>query len=74
MKNTIGHNTQKMLCVILMIASLSACLGDNNKKGACVPRANPLGCADNYTKEKCDMLNGRFYEGKSCSDLGYTSS
>ena len=34
--------------------------------------ANPNACGDDFTAGQCEAVKGdRFYEGKTCKDLGY---
>lgn len=63
-----------IICLYLFVSMVffTACDTDSNDKGACV-RSSPLGCADGFTKGECDIINGTFYKGKSCDDLGFNS-
>jgi len=59
-------------CALLLGAAfflLPAC--GHDEKGACVPRAAPDACGDDYTSGQCDVMNGDFHPGKKCSDIGH---
>jgi hypothetical protein len=58
---------------VLTTILITAC-GDGGEKGACIPRANPFACGNDFTAGQCDMMNGKFYPGQTCADLGYGSS
>lgn len=55
-----------MVTAVLAILTLNSCA---KEKGACIPRALPQNCADDFTSGECDSINGNFYEGMKCSDL-----
>jgi hypothetical protein len=58
-----------LLLLLLAFSLFSSCsLFGPQPHGACVFLA---GCGDDYTEGKCSMMNGHFYEGKTCADLGY---
>lgn len=56
--------------LVLGLSLLLPACGDDTK-GACIPRASPQACGDDYTSGQCDLLNGDFYPGKTCKDLGH---
>ncbi len=62
------------VCIGILLAVLfTAC--SKQSEGACVRWSGiSSSCGDGFTSGKCDMMNGKFYEGKSCSDLGFRSS
>jgi len=57
-----------LFAVVLLAVAASAC-GDDTK-GACIPRASPQSCGDDYTSGECDLMNGDFYPNKTCEELG----
>jgi hypothetical protein len=72
MKNII-RKTGLLLLILLAAIILSSCSGD--KKGSCVVgHGITASCGDDFTSGQCSILNGRFYEGTTCSDLGFSSS
>ena len=54
---------------VACLALLFAGCGDD-EKGACIPRASPQSCGDDYTSGECDLMNGDFYPNKTCEELG----
>ncbi|MCW5635371.1 MAG: hypothetical protein KIT17_18685 [Rubrivivax sp.] len=52
--------------------TLGACGGDP-PTGACVSGSGrTASCGDDFTHGQCNLINGdRWYEGRTCSDLGY---
>jgi hypothetical protein len=61
------------LRLVFLAAALTCLLGacGDDKKGACVPRASPLACGDDFTSGQCDTVNGDFYPGKTCAEIGH---
>lgn len=61
-----------LLVGLLLVACSSS--SSSSAKGACTFGSGRY-CASTVTKQWCDKYDdGRFYEGKTCSDLGYGSS
>ena len=60
------------LAVLFGLLVHVSCGGGSDAKGACVGGANPNACGDDFTAGQCEAVKGdRFYEGKTCKDLGY---
>lgn len=58
-----------VICLVLFVGWLVE--GCQQPTGACVIE---LGCMDDETKARCDtIVDGDFYEGLSCVDMGYDS-
>lgn len=54
---------------LLVVLPLAGC---QQPRGACVI---DLGCMDDETEAKCDRyVDGEFYEGLSCVDLGFDAA
>jgi hypothetical protein len=57
--------------VFALICSLSfngCSILEDDRKGACV---TSVGCSENVTPGQCDMLEGTFYQDKTCAQRGY---
>lgn len=62
-----------MVIFFIMFISMCGCSG-SDEKGACVRETGVSpGCTNGVTSGECSMVNGTFYEGDSCSDLGFDS-
>lgn len=62
------------ISILLLFSLVVPGCGDGGDKGACVPKAAPYSCGDDFTAGECDLMNGTFYSGKSCSAIGFRSS
>jgi hypothetical protein len=62
-----ARSTRRLVLAAALTLVLAAC---GSEKGACVPRANPMACGENYTEGECNLINGDHYPGKSCADIG----
>lgn len=54
------------LLLVTLASSLSGCAGDGS--GACVVGVS---CTTGVSAFSCDLENGDFYGGKSCSQVGH---
>ena len=60
-----------LLAALVLGLGLGLVVCGKDEKGACVPRADPAACGDDFTSGECSGVNGNFHAGKSCKDLGY---
>jgi len=72
MEDTIMKNTFIYLLLINTLISLIIFNGcEDNPEGACV--IMEYNCDDGYKLGKCNMMNGTFYEGTTCKELGFSN-
>ena len=58
--------------IAIAIGPLTSCGGGGNEQGACVRGTGvSASCGDDFTSGQCGLVNGTFYESKSCKDLGF---
>ena len=63
----------KILSLFIAFAFfITACGSGGGTKGACIPKANPYGCGNDFTSGECKLINGTFYPGKLVSDKTLT--
>jgi hypothetical protein len=58
------------LSVFLIALLMVSC--NSQPKGACVREAGIAStCGDDFTSGSCDMMYGKFYQGRTCAELGF---
>lgn len=60
-----------VFCFLFFTGTLFVCgCSDSDDNGAC---EISTGCGDDFTAGECNIMNGDFYEGLTCDEIGSNS-
>jgi hypothetical protein len=67
---------KRTVCILVVVTTaIMAGCGGGDDDGACLRGSGiTQSCGDDFTSGQCDIVNGRFSEGNSCADLGFSST